>query len=162
MRLASRRAPVLIIAWLGVLLGSPVARAQGTSGPVVSDSKVGYVDSAILGDMFRLRYDAAYGNNRPSRAQFFYAPTAPFGPGLPFPEPRVDYQEASGYLEMMLAPRLAGFVEVPGRFLNPQVNDNTAGFGDMNAGIRYAILEQENSVLTFQLRAFAPTGDVDR
>ncbi|MBI3407628.1 MAG: hypothetical protein HY040_04640 [Planctomycetes bacterium] len=167
MRLARSRPaqPKLLMAtagWVLVLLSPLSVRAQGTSGPTVSDSKVGYVDSAILGNLFRLRYDSAYGNNRPSRAEFFYAQTAPGGPGLPFPEPRVDYQDITGYLEVMLCPRLSGFVEVPSRFLNPEVNSNATGLSDLNAGLRYSFFESENAVATLQLRAYAPTGDVAR
>ena len=37
------------------------------------DSSVGYIDTAIPGNVFRLRFDTAYNNNRPNRAEFFYA-----------------------------------------------------------------------------------------
>src|SRR5262249_13954942 len=35
-------------------------------------SAVGYIDPAIPLTQFRLRYDAAYRDNRPDRAEFFY------------------------------------------------------------------------------------------
>ena len=35
--------------------------AQGVGRPSVSDSNVGYIDNAIPGNIFRLRYDTAYG-----------------------------------------------------------------------------------------------------
>src|SRR6185295_15697292 len=63
------------------------------------DSTVGYIDNAIPSNLFRLRVDAAYRANRATRAEFFYARGAPFGPGLPKPETSDDYQEIIGYLE---------------------------------------------------------------
>lgn len=155
--------PALVAAAVVGLTGaaSPVS-AQGVGGPVVSDSRVGYIDGAIPGTQFRVRFDAAYNNRRPSRAEFFYAQTAPRGPGLPGPEPSVDYQDLSAYAEVAVWPRLSGFLEVPTRFLNPDVNANAAGLADMNAGVKYAVLQGESGVLTAQFRAYAPTGEADR
>src|SRR5712691_11833904 len=47
--------------------GSPLG------GETFAASAVGYIDSAIPLTQFRLRYDAAYHDNRPARAEFFYA-----------------------------------------------------------------------------------------
>jgi hypothetical protein len=143
------------------LAGLPV-HAQGTSGPVVSDSKVGYIDSALLGNVFRLRFDAAYNNRRPNRADFFYAPGPPFGPGLPLPERNVDYQDLMAYVEAAWTDRFSAFVEIPVRFLNPDLNANTAGLADLNAGFKAALFQSDTSILTFQLRTYAPSGDADR
>jgi hypothetical protein len=137
-------------------------QAQGTAGPTVSESSVGYIDSAIPGNLFRLRFDAAYDFTRPTRAEFFYAKSRPLGPGLPVPEPRIDYQDLSTYLEVAACDRLSGFVELPWRFLNPEVNANANGFADMNAGFKYAFLFRENGVATFQFRTYIPTGDASR
>jgi hypothetical protein len=131
-------------------------------GPTVSNSRVGYIDDAIPGDVFRLRLDAAYDFRRPTRAEFFYAKTAPLGPGLPVPEPRIDYQELSAYLELAVADRLSGFVEVPWRFLNPEVNPDHNGLGDLNAGLKFAFLDEKDLVATFQFRTYVPTGDSHR
>jgi hypothetical protein len=139
------------------------ALAQGTSGPVVSDSRVGYIDGAIPGDQLRLRYDASYNNRRPSRAEFIWPQSGSPGlPGPPFREPRLDYQDLSTYLEAAATERLSFFVELPLRAVNPEVNDNTAGLGDMNAGVKYAFLFSEDFVATFQFRTYAPTGDNHR
>jgi hypothetical protein len=131
-------------------------------GPTVSNSRVGYIDDAIPGDVFRLRFDAAYNFRRPTRAEFFYPQTAPGGPGLPIPEPRVDYQELSAYLEVAVIDRLSGFVEVPWRFLNPEVNPDHEGLGDLNAGFKFAFIDDPDLVATFQLRTYIPTGDSHR
>jgi hypothetical protein len=143
-----------------VVVGS--STAQGTSGPRVSDSSVGYIDSALPGDLFRFRFDAAYDDRAPTRAEFLYPRGGPSGPGLPVPEPRVDYQELSTYLEMTASDRLSGFLNLPVRFINPEVNANHAGFADLDAGFKFAFVQSEDQVATFQFRTYAPTGDSRR
>jgi hypothetical protein len=143
-------------------LAATPAFAQGTGGPVISDSKVGYIDDAVPANLFRFRFDSAYDSNRSTRAEFFYPRTQPFGPGLPKPEPHVDYQDLSAYGEYVVFPRLSVFAEVPVRFLNPEVNDNAWGLADIHAGFKYAFLMDETNVVSFQLRTDAPTGDSHR
>jgi hypothetical protein len=138
------------------------ARGQGTGGPSSSDSRVGYIDSAIPGTLFRFRYDDTFADRRPTRAEFFYPKGAPNGPGLPAPDPRVDFQELSAYLEFAPSERLSGFLELPVRFLHPQVNSDQSGFSDLNAGFKYAFLRDSDSVVSFQFRVYAPTGDSHR
>jgi hypothetical protein len=135
------------------------ARGQGTIRPTGSDSSVGYIDPALIGNVLRERFDAAYNFTRPTRAEFFYAQTRPGGPGLPLPEPRIDYQELSTYLECRAAEDLSAFVEVPERFLNPEVNANAWGLGDMNLGVKCALLCDQDRVATFQFRTYIPTGN---
>lgn len=153
---------VAFAAWVLLSASAKLVNGQGTGGPIVNDSKVGYIDCAIPSDIFRVRYDSTYNNRVPSRAEFFYAQGAPLGPGLPFPESSVDYQDISAYMELRLQPGLSGFVDVPVRFLNPDINDNTRGIGDLNAGFKYALRTTEADVLSFQLRTFVPTGDAQR
>jgi hypothetical protein len=142
----------------GWLLFSAAAHAQG--GPVVADSTVGYIDPAIPGTYFRLRYDAAYDFTVPNRGEFFYARSG--SPGLPLPEKRIDYQELSGYLEYAPWEQFSVFASVPFRFLNPEVNENHTGLSDVDAGCKYAFLWDPDLVLTGQLRVYAPSGDVSR
>lgn len=106
--------------------------------------------------------DASYKNRRPTRAEFFYPQGQPNGPGLPRPEPRIDYQDVSAYTEFLLNERSSAFCEVATRFLNPDVNENTAGLGDLQVGFKHALLAHDMDVTTVQLRAYAPTGDADR
>lgn len=130
------------------------------SGPTISDSGVGYIDYAIPANIIRMRVDAAYGNNRPTRAEFFYAQGKPAGgPGSPLPETSVDYQDITTYMEYCWAPRASTFIEMPVRFLNPQINANAWGYADMNAGFKVAVVQTENTVGSFQLRTYIPTGD---
>jgi hypothetical protein len=152
---ARRSVPSLFVATL--LAGA--VQAQGTSGPRVSDSSVGYIDSAIPGDVFRFRFDAAYDDRRPTRAEFFYPKGGPAGPGLQEPETSVDFQELSAYLEMAASDSLSAFVDLLVRFINPQVNADHAGFADLDAGFKFAFIRSEDWVSTFQFRTYAPTGD---
>jgi hypothetical protein len=138
------------------------AAAQGTSGPRVSDSSAGYIDSAIPGSLFRFRFDAAYNDARPTRAEFFYPKGAPFGPGLPEPERSVDFQELAAYLELAASERLSGFINTPVRFLNPEINRDHAGFSDLDAGFKFAFLSSDARVATFQFRTYMPTGESRR
>jgi hypothetical protein len=133
--------------------------ASDEGGPVVSNSTVGYIDGAIPCGQLRLRYDSSYDNRTPSRGEFFYA-RSPTPPG-DRAETRVDDQELSAYAEAPLNGRLSLFVEAPVRFLNPTVDNNVKGLGDVNFGFKWAFYEEQQRVLTFQFRGYAPTGDGD-
>lgn len=152
----------LFLSLFVAILVAHAAHAQGTSGPRVSDSSVGYIDSAITGDVFRFRFDAAYKDRRPTRAEFFYPRGGPAGPGLGEPEPSVDFQEFSAYLEKAVTGRLSAFIDVPVRFINPELNADHAGFSDLDAGFKFAFIQSEDRVATFQFRTYAPTGDSRR
>jgi hypothetical protein len=182
--------PVSLRAVVACVAFTALLNSQAFGQPEVADTKVGYIDSAIVGNLFRIRFDSAYGNNRPDRAEFFYgkcgcfkflpgplndadAPGPPGFDSLPHGrfqtvadtvETSVDYQDISAYLELAWCDCqcLSGFVELPVRFINPEVNDNSAGFGDMNAGFKWALWSCDDCIVTFQFRAYAPTGDADR
>jgi hypothetical protein len=132
-------------------------------GSTTAVSPGGYIDSALPVNGVRLRGDFAYDNNRPDRASFFYPKCGCFmtrdakGPVLP--ERSVDYQEVTAQVEAKLAPRFSVFGEVPVRFINPEVNANTSGLGDVNFGFKYAAVLTDTRILTFQLRTITPSGD---
>jgi hypothetical protein len=157
------------------MLGDERFGALASETVALADSAVGYIDSAIPATHFRVRVDAAYNNRRPDRAEFFYAKCGCFrilgldpsagGPpssGPPVVETSVDYQDASAYLEVAASPRFSAFVELPVRFINPDVLNNTSGLADMNAGFKWAFQRTADTTLTFQFKAYAPTGDADR
>src|SRR5262249_5771156 len=77
-------------------------------------------------------------------------------------ETKVDYQDIRSYLEYAVNNRFSAFIEVPVRFLNPEVNDNTSGLGDIECGFKAALIACQDQFLTFQLRIFTPNGDADR
>jgi hypothetical protein len=149
---------------------NPAAVASEGGGAVGGElfSANMYIDIARPQTQFRVRYDSAYDDNRPDRADFFYPkcgcfrangsdPNAP-GPGT-LPEKRINYQELQFALEYAVNPRLSGFVELPWRFVQPEVNPSNSGFSDIAFGFKYAFICDECRVVTFQLRTFAPTGN---
>jgi hypothetical protein len=150
----------------------PMERAFAATGGMISlaDSGVGYIDPAIIASQVRVRFDAAYNNVRPDRAEFFYAKCGcfrtagidPNAPGPPQLERSVDYQDISTYVELAASDWVSAFVEFPFRFLNPEVNDNVKGIADINFGIKAAVCQSECSIGTFQFRVYVPTGDADR
>ena len=124
-----------------------------------------YIDNAVIADMFRYRFDAAYDNPLPDRAEFFYGQCGCFGGNAPGPiklERSVDYQEFTPYLERAMSPGFSLFVEAPVRFINPEINDNTGGMGDINFGFKGSLYHTESQFWTAQFRVYAPTGDADR
>ncbi len=154
--------------WL-VAAGSP---AYGQ--PRTSDSNVGYVFNALVGTQVRLRVDAAYGNNVPDRAEFFYAKCGCFQTDAPplrdarakgppvFPETNIDYQEVIAYLETAFTPRFSGFIETPYRLINPDANRNANGFGDISGGFKWSVLASDTGVVTLMLQTYVATGDPPR
>ncbi len=153
-------------------LGPEQFAATGMDTISIQDAVGGYMDSPIVGNQFRFRVDAAYDNFVPDRAEFFYAKcgcfaTLPrqdplFDPravGPPLPEEAVDYQDLSTYLEFAPFQRLSFFVEAPVRFIDPVVNANEAGIADVNTGFKYALISRPGRYLTFQMRAYAPSGN---
>ncbi len=134
-------------------------------GDTMASFGPGYLDNPVPFSHFRLRFDSAYDGNRPDRAEFFYAKCGCFGgnaKGPPLAETSVDYQDLTGYLEYAPREWFSAFVEVPWRFLNPDINANTHGVGDMNTGFKVALFRNEKSILTFQGRVYILTGDSER
>ncbi|MBW3599952.1 MAG: hypothetical protein KY475_22105 [Planctomycetes bacterium] len=159
-RRKSRFLPAALAAGVWLL-----AAARAEAQLLVSDTGVGYIDHAIPADQLRLRFDAAYGATFPDRAEFFYGAwgrLAPGAPGPPLRERNVDFQELRAHLEVAPLADVSIFVETPVRFINPTVNANSAGLGDLNLGAKWAFVQTDWAALTFQFRTYVPTGDADR
>ena len=155
--------PIFCLVFLCLLIRQPVACRAETD-----DSNTGYIDNANIGTPIRFRFDAAYGADAPDRAEFFYgkcgcfrslSPGDPHAPGPAALETNVDFQDIRMDLEVALNLRWSVFAELPVRLLNPQVNENTAGLADLRVGFKYAFWLTPDSVMTFQLRNYIPTGD---
>ncbi len=154
---------------LATNFGSGGAGSLAFADVLGGSSSVGYIDSALVRNQIRFRFDASYDNPTPDRAEFFYPQCGCFGPQARGPgdtgviETGVDYQEFSMYAETLLfSDMFSGFVELPFRLINPEVNDNTSGVSDLNFGVKAALLKSRSSALTFQLRTYVPTGDGSR
>ncbi len=162
---------------------TPSVFSEGVEGTLAAQSHApGYIDWAMPRTQFRMRFDAGFDNNRPDRAEFFYAQCGCAGgpgPGVGGPNATVngsvDYQDVRGYLEIASGSRFSVFGEVPVRFLQTTASSNpalgvpaggdtgdSAGFADIEAGFKYAIARDQDSILTFQLKTYIPTGDSGR
>ncbi len=153
--------------------------------PPIEGSMVGYIDNAIIGSQIRVRFDAAFDDNEPDRAEFFYAKCGCYrgavgtpiydpnakGPGTGIPT-ALNYQQLRFNGEYAPLRRLSFFVDVPFRWLQPQgfvpasalpftpVNfSNQGGLSDVEAGFKAAAIASRNTYLTFQFRVYFPSGD---
>ena len=149
---------------------SPFGPSQAAAlggGSFATADVTSYIDCAIPRTTFRLRFDAAYDDTRPDRAEFFYAKCGcfrsagldPHAPGPPLPETKVDYQDILGYVEYAPSERFSVFAEVPWRFINPEQNENTNGIADINVGLKAALVRDRDQVLSAQIKAYIPSGD---
>jgi hypothetical protein len=87
---------------------------------------------------FRIRVDSAYRLERPDRAEYFWSkPGLPKGP--PLAESLVDYQELRFLLEAG-GPSFSVLTELPLRIVDPVINNNTAGLGDVNVATKVVML----------------------
>lgn len=139
-------------------------RGRGAgAGPTVGLN--GYIENAAPVSVFRLRGDFGYNMNRPDRAGYFYSKCGCFGTpdakGPPLPETNIDYQELTPYLEVALCERFSVFADIPIRFINPTNNRNASGLSDINFGTKWAFIYNEKRIVSFLLRATAPSGETD-
>ncbi len=88
----------------------------------------------------RLRFDSRYGLSLPDRAEYFWAEPA-LGPKLP--EHSVDYQRYSVRQEIG-GESFGVFTEVPLLSIDPVVNPNTTGLGDVIVGQKMLLTNAKN------------------
>ncbi len=161
---------------------TPAASSQQPPAPLGlratrRPSMVGYIDNGLVQSQVRFRFDSGFGNDRPDRAEFFYAkcgcyqglPTTAgaFDPDAPGPgggiATALNFRQL--YLDAEYAPhsRFSVFAEIPMRWIQPQAFSlgsfsNQAGLGDIRAGAKLALVSSPNSSLTIQLRGYFPSG----
>ena len=142
---------------------------------------VGYIDDAIVASQIRIRFDAGFHDNAPDRAEFFYPQCACFGgPGPDFPgaSNNINFQQLYFQAEYAPVSRFSIFTEVPIRWIHPQPGSfitNTfdpktetpslqtiSGISDVRAGLKVALAASSNHALTFQFKAYFPSGDGSR
>jgi hypothetical protein len=122
------------------------------------DSMVSYLDSSVPQSQVRIFFDANYEDRRPTRNEYFFPKSgAPGYPGWWTPEQKVDWQQLNSYIEYAFIPQLSGFLQLATRWVNPDINDNAYGLGDVNAGLKYAFIETGGLALTGQLRLTIPS-----
>jgi hypothetical protein len=153
--------------------------ARDTSAPRRRGSMVGYIDDPVVSSKIRVRFDAGLHNSTPDRAEFFYAKCGCYrdlGPADPFFDPEaagpgpgivsdLNFQQLYVQGEYAARDRVSVFAELPVRWLQPQtVNtfSNQSGVGDLRAGVKLALADTAEQMLTAQVRTFLPTGDSRR
>lgn len=103
----------------------------------------------------RLRADAAYGITAPDRSEFFWAKIGSRGPTLP--ESGVDYQDLRFMFEAG-NDTFSAQTELPLRFLDPDINLNTTGLGDMNLATKLVMFDGDCWQVTQITRMYIQTG----
>ena len=133
--------------------------------PGLGESNVGWIDSALIGNQVRFRYDARWHNPTPDRAEFITGRNKQFfdgfeisGRGFEVPESNIDMFEGITYVEWAFTPRISAFMEMPVRYIRPNENPTAFGGGDFNIGFKFAYFALPDQVQTFQLRLIFPTG----
>jgi len=149
------------------------------NGPRRRGSMVGYIEDTLVSSKIRIRFDSALHDHAPDRAEFFYAkcgcyrdlPTnnATFDPDAPGPGPGVvddlNFQQVYVEGEYATGTRVSVFAELPVRWLQPQtpgVFEHQHGLSDLRGGVRLALADTAEQMVTLQLKAFLPTGDALR
>jgi hypothetical protein len=145
--------------------------------PIIDASMVGYIDNAIVGSEARIRFDAAFNDAFPDRAEFVYAKCGCNGNGAPGPgtvghiPKNVNFQILSFMGEYAVNRRFSAFVQIPFRWIQPQgirptkitavppAFPNGAGISDVQAGLKFAMLASSRHYLTAQLLSYFPSGD---
>lgn len=124
----------------------------------INDTFVSFIDSAVPRNVVGLRFDAEYNNRQPMRATYLFPKgAAPNTVGFPLPETRVDTLDVTSYAEYGITPWLSMFIEAPYRWINPEVNANQNGPGDMRYGMRICTWSDENVIATILFRVYQPS-----
>jgi hypothetical protein len=111
----------------------------------------------------KIRTDFGYGEQDPDRDEFFWAKTRALGGKGPLlPEQSVNYQDVDVYMEQALNPSFSVATTIPLRFINPVVNGDTAGLGDMNVATKLVLLNGRKWQITQLFRTYIPTGAFTR
>jgi hypothetical protein len=122
-----------------------------------------FADYARPRTVTRFRYDNLINITRPDRNQFFVqqvhgGKNFKFGGVTYRSDPAANlqqiylYQEAAGDFGSL-------WVEMPYRQFDPLFSPLTAGFSDLNFGLKSLLLDREVLQISFQFRTFVPTGD---
>jgi hypothetical protein len=146
----------------GQMFGSNAA-PQETDPPLgISESFVAWIDSAAPRNVIGFRFDGAFHNRQPMRAEYLHPSGGiPNANGFPLMETKISYQELTSFAEYSITPWFSGFVEGPYRWLNPDINENRSGAGDMRYGLKLCTYSQDHFIATILVRLYQPSARVE-
>ncbi|MBL8851516.1 MAG: hypothetical protein JNG89_17665 [Planctomycetaceae bacterium] len=116
------------------------------------------IDASQPFNNVRVRYDSVYGLPFPDRALWFWAKS---GNGPPAAGEVVNYQDFRVYSEIG-GKSASAIVEYPLRSLDPEINGNTTGFGDMVVGNKAVIVDGRYWQITQVFRTYVNSGNVKK
>jgi hypothetical protein len=102
----------------------------------------------------RVRFDFAWDEEFPDRAEYFWKKT---GNGGPANSPSVDYQDIRFFIERG-TDRFSVGTEIPIRVVSPDYQGSVAGLADMNVTTKAVLLDGRKWQLTQLFRSYFPTG----
>ena len=133
--------------------------------PIVSEPGLGSerlpfslfdIDPAQPFNNFRVRAAAGYNWQLPDRAGYFWGPTLGGG-GPPRGETLLDYQDLRLRMELG-SKKFSTAFEVPFRAVNPDLNRNHAGLGDMQISVKTVLINGKQLLMTQYFGVHLPTG----
>lgn len=116
-----------------------------------------FIDSAEPFTHLSLQYENGWDMRKPDRSEYFWA--APnTGPG---PERSVDVMTLTARMEAA-AERASAIFAVPLRAVDPELNPNTSGIGDLTVGGKVVLVSGKDWVVTQQTLTYINTGPASR
>lgn len=112
------------------------------------------IDTTAPLNNYRFRFDSAHNLGLPDRAELFWGKAGGFGPPA---ERSVDYQDFR-FLTEIATPKFSTATDLPLRFVNPEINGNNGGFGDMNLTTKLVLLDGNSWQITQYFRTTFNTG----
>ena len=117
-----------------------------------------HLDTARPDSHLALRAQPQYGIRFPDRATYVWAPIGRGGP--PFPETNLDLSDLWLVSETATGDASA-LLEIPLRFINPEINGDTGGLGDIRVGVKSKLFGDDCWTVSSIFRTYIPTGDTD-
>jgi len=114
------------------------------------------IDPAQPFNNFRIRTGLGYGFQLPDRSEYRWAKTRT-GAGPPSGESTLNYQEARMRMELG-SKKFSTAFEIPILAVDPQVNRNHAGLGDLQLVLKTVLLDGKDWMLTQYFGTRFPTG----
>jgi len=137
---------------------------EGSCEPGIGHERVMFapflIDTTQPESNMRFRFTSIYDEIDPDRVEYLWGHIGVKGPTLP--EKSVDYQELRSSWEVALGKAFSITTEVPLDVMDPEINPNRAGLGDVSVTTKTLLLNGNNWQITQILRCDVPTGTVDR